>query len=225
MREQIDALDIKDQSRVLDLGCGIGDFAVQLATDHDHTDITIDAVDFVQDALYRAVSRVTALRNGSQIRLNPILSDFDLGSGESLPLKPESYDAVLVSLVVSYVSNPHSLLAGVRSALRPRGRLVLSTLKRDADISRLHVEGMAELRAGRAEEEFGSETAEAIDEMARDFLNDASRILDLEEDGTFRFWDLDELARLVQSAGFTIERSFYSLGDPPQAAVLVAHRD
>ena len=87
------------------------------------------------------------------------------------------------------------------------------------------LKGSQSFEPGRAEEEFGSETAESIDEMARGFLNDASRILDLEEDGTFRFWDLDELSELVRSTGFTIERSFHALGDPPQAAVLVAYRD
>ena len=148
MHEQIDALDVKPRFRVLDLGCGIGDFAVQLATDYDSPDVEIDAVDFVQDALHRAMARMTALRNDHRVRLNPILLDFDLEPDGSLPLKPDSYDAALVSLVISYVSNPRSLLASVYAALKPQGRLVLSTLKRDADISRLHVEGLAELRAG-----------------------------------------------------------------------------
>jgi hypothetical protein len=132
---------------------------------------------------------------------------------------------VLASLVISYVSDPGALLAGSHSVLARGGRLVLSTLKRDADISWFHVEGLDELRAGRAQAEFGREAAESIDELARSFLNDASRILDLEEQGTFRFWDTDELARLVLGAGFRVERSFRALGEPPQAVVLVARRD
>jgi ubiquinone/menaquinone biosynthesis C-methylase UbiE len=225
MREQIEALDLRDGGRVLDLGSGTGDFAVHLATDHDVRGVHIDAVDFVDAALRRADARVSALRSRSDVRLSPILSDLDLAADINLPFAPESYDAVLASLLISYLSDPRSLLREIHSVLKRRGRLVLSTLKRDADISWLHLEGLAELRAGRADAEFGPEAAESIDEMARGFLNDASRILDLEEQGTFRFWDVEELEGLVRGTGFRIEGSFRALGAPPQAIVIVARRD
>lgn len=224
MHEQIAALDLGPCTRVLDLGSGTGDFAVQLAAEHAPREVEVDAVDFVREALERAVARVAAIQTGHRVRVNPVLLDFDAPGDTSLPFEPGRYDAVLASLVISYVSDPRALLEKVRAALKPGGRLVLSTLRRDADISKLHVEGLAELRAGLAREEFGKDAAESIDEMARSFLNDASRILDLEEDGTFRFWDVDELSALARSTGFRIERSFHALGEPPQAAVLVARR-
>jgi ubiquinone/menaquinone biosynthesis C-methylase UbiE/pimeloyl-ACP methyl ester carboxylesterase len=225
MHEQISELRIQSGNRVLDLGSGTGDFAVQLATEHDSMHVNIDAVDFVPEALDRAAARMAALQSGHRICLNPALLDFDLAPDAPSPFKTATYDAVLASLVISYVSSPHVVLDRVRESLKSHGRLVISTLKRDADISRIHLEGLAELRAGRAEEAFGKEAAGSIDAMARSFLNDASRILDLEEQGTFRFWDLDELAALVRSAGFRVERSFHALGEPPQATVLVAIRD
>lgn len=225
MQEQIDALRIGPGHRVLDLGSGTGDFAIQLATEHDSFDVYVDAADFVKEALRRATARISALRIDHRLRLDTILTDFNIGPQGSLPFRPESYDAVLASLVISYLSDPLVLLKGVYAALKPRGRLVLSTLKRDADFSGIHLDGLAELRAGRAEAEFGRDAAEAIDEIARGFLNDASRILDLEEQGTFRFWDLAELAALAEASGFRVERSFHALGDPPQASVLVARRD
>lgn len=225
MHEQIEALDLKGGSRVLDLGSGTGDFAVHLATEHESREVRIDAVDFVEEALNRATSRVLALHSGHRVQVNPVHLDFDVGPESPLPFEPGAFDAVLASLVISYVADPKLLLERIRLALKPGGRLVLSTLKRDADISRLHVEGLAELRAGRARAEFGRDAAESIDELARSFLNDASRILDLEEEGTFRFWDADELRALVRSAGLRVDRSFHALGDPPQAVVLVAHRE
>ncbi len=225
MHEQISELRVQSGSRVLDLGSGTGDFAVQLATEHDSMDLDIDAVDFVPEALDRAAARMAALRTGHRIRLNPILLDVDLEANAPLPFKLASYDAVLASLLISYISKPFVLLERIRAALKSRGRLVISTLRRDADISRIHMEGLAELHAGRAEEAFGKDAAGAIDDMARNFLNDASRVLELEEQGTFRFWDSDELAALVRSADFRVERSFHALGEPPQATVLVALRD
>lgn len=225
MREQIDGLKLRPQSRVLDLGSGTGDFGIQLATEQPPLDVQIDAVDFVADALERASARMAALRTRHRIRLNTILLDFDPHSNSDPLFVPQTYDAVLASLVISYVSDPGVLLTRIHSAMRGGGRLVLSTLRRDADISRLHVEGLAELRAGLARAEFGESAAESIDEMARGFLNDASRILDLEEEGTFRFWDLEELEELVRRAGFVVEEARYAFGEPPQAAVVVARRD
>jgi SAM-dependent methyltransferase len=198
---------------------------VQLATEYPPWEIHVDAVDFVREALERAEARIAALESRHKLRFTQILSDFDPASLEPLPFEAECYDAVLASLVISYVSDPRVLLERIRPSLRRGGRLVLSTLRRDADISRLHVEGLAELRAGLARQKFGEAAALQVDEMARSFLNDASQILDLEEQGTFRFWDLDELCALVRSAGFRVDSCFYAFGEPPQAAVLVAHRE
>jgi ubiquinone/menaquinone biosynthesis C-methylase UbiE len=225
MRQQISELAISPSDRLLDLGSGTGDFAVQLAAEHNARGVRIDAVDFVEEALHRAAARISALRTNHTVQVSPVLHNIDPPSGSALPFRSSSYDGVLASLVISYISKPLRLLRAIRDVLKPDGRLVISTLKRDADISSLHVEGLEELRAGRAEEEFGRDAAELIDEIARNFLNDASRILDLEEEGTFRFWDFDELAALVRSAGFRVDKAFGVLGDPPQATLLVALRD
>jgi len=225
MREQIQKLNLRPKDRVLDLGSGTGDFVVQLATEKPSFELEIDAVDFVPEALERAAARVAALQVRHQIRLETKLLDFDPGSSSTQRFPAETYDAVLASLVISYVSNPLVLLERIHSVLRVGGRLVLSSLRRDADFSRLHVEGLAELRAGLARKEFGESAAESIDEMARDFLNDASRILDFEEEGTFRFWDLEELGALVRRAGFAVEEAQHAFGDPPQAVLVVARRD
>ena len=58
--------------------------------------------------------------------------------------------------------------------------------------------------------------------MSRNFLNDAAKILDLEEIGAFRFWDPPELIELVSKAGFTDVETFSALGLPPQAVVVAA---
>ena len=60
--------------------------------------------------------------------------------------------------------------------------------------------------------------------IARMWDLSAQKILDLEEQGQFRFWDADELAALVERCGFTDVKSELSFGDPAQAVVVSARR-
>jgi ubiquinone/menaquinone biosynthesis C-methylase UbiE len=126
--------------------------------------------------------------------------------------------------MVSYLRDPSKFLDEAYRILKLGGRIVLSTLRRDADISKLFVDGISELRAKDQDRVFGSGRADQFDKIARDFLNDASKILDLEEEGHFRFWDADEFCELVQAAGFSCISTQLGLGDPPQAVVLTACR-
>jgi hypothetical protein len=63
-----------------------------------------------------------------------------------------------------------------------------------------------------------------LERASRDFLNDATRLLDLEEMGVFEFRDATEIARMLEATGFLVEKTWSSFGDPPQAVVLAARR-
>ena len=116
------------------------------------------------------------------------------------------------------------MLAEAARLLRPGGRLVLSSLCRDADISQLWVESVAEFQVGLAGRSLPELERVDQSEMGRNFLNDAARILDLEEQGAFQFWESGDLEKLVREAGFTEVRSRRCLGSPPQAVLLSARR-
>jgi hypothetical protein len=99
---------------------------------------------------------------------------------------------------------------------------VLSSLKPDADISRICVDGIAELRTGVGRRSFGSEGERRAADSLAGFVNDATRLLDFEERGLFGFWERDDLVAMLAMSGFqciSIEPSF---GAPPQAMVIVA---
>jgi SAM-dependent methyltransferase len=136
-------------------------------------------------------------------------------------MKTGSVDAVLASLLISYLADPLAVLLEIHRSVRPGGRVVLSVLRRDADMSKLFVEGLSELRskAGGGVVDHGS-----LDEAARDYQNQAARLLDLEEHGVFRFWDEGEFAELALNAGFVDVRVIKGFGNPPQAIVLSATR-
>jgi ubiquinone/menaquinone biosynthesis C-methylase UbiE len=225
MKVQVDALDIKDGQRIADLGAGTGEFSLRLVLKLPRPiGITIDEVDYISEALQRSTIRHSEIDGVNGVSIRRVVANLDLSGRSSIPLKGEQYDAVLASLMVSYLRNPSKFLDEAYRILKPGGCIVLSTLRRDADISKLFVDGISELRATDQHRVFGTGRAGQFDKLARDFLNDASRILDLEEEGYFRFLDADEFCELARAAGFSDISTQLGLGDPPQAVVLTACR-
>lgn len=208
---------------VLDLGAGTGGFLMELAAQEWPSKAKVIAVDVISEALARARER--ALRVGSAMGSHVRYVSVDLSAKHSalIPLTDESVDGVLASLLLSYVTDPKRLLAEARRCLRPGGRLVVSSLRKDADISGIYADGFRELQPDRLRELFGKAHADAFPELQRLFLNDAARLIDLEELGYFRFWERGELAGLIRSCGFTDVRVYSAFGRPPQAIVAVAN--
>jgi hypothetical protein len=56
----------------------------------------------------------------------------------------------------------------------------------------------------------------------RSFLNDAQALTELEEAGTFDFFDPEKLDGLLDEAGWVSLRKIPSYGDPPQGYIVVA---
>lgn len=223
MRSQIEVLSLRSGERVLDLGGGVGDFSVRLAEDFADLELNILHLDLIPGALARSRRRVDATgRHGLSIAR--IASDLDLVSGGGLPLLDGSVDAVMASLFISYLERPMELLRAVAKVLRPGGRLVVSSMRRDADISRIYVNALAELPPDRRIAHFGPESARQFEQIQRVFLSDAATLVRFEEDGRFRFYDADELVAMVQEAGLIPEKSQEAFGSPPQAVIVSALR-
>jgi len=226
MTRQLGALALQPGDRIADLGSGTGAFALALAQAPDTPEgIRVVALDYVAEAHARARRRLADAGGGGRVRLETALCDLDVvHHAQRIPLADAAFDGVIASLLLSYLECPDLVLAEMRRILRPGGRLVLSTLCRDADISRLYVDSLAELRSGRAGGDLPELRDGDLGGLARSFLNDAARILELEDVGAFCFSDPDELVAAVTRAGFVDVAVERALGDPPQAAVLSARR-
>jgi ubiquinone/menaquinone biosynthesis C-methylase UbiE len=215
MDEQVSLLRPESGQTIADLGAGVGDFIVALERRGSLPGRVI-ALDFLSDALRRSLDR----RAGS-LMIRPVVANLDNGR---IPLASESMDGVLASLVVSYVSRPDRFLREVRRVLKPGGRFVVSSPRKDADLSRIYVDGIRELDPATVRARFGAEVERRFSELQRDLLNQGARLLALEDEGWFQFWDREELAELVEDAGFVQVTSSYAFGNPPQVAVVSGRR-
>ncbi len=223
MEAQIRRLELGPGARVADLGSGTGDFPLLLARrPRLPPGLRVDALDYVPEALARGRERMRAVAPAAAVRVARVVADLDASAG--IPLGDARYDAALASLVLGYLREPERFLRELARILRPGGRLVLSNLRRDADISKLFLDGLAELSGSEARAALGGEAARHFDALARSFLNDAARLLDLEEQGRFRFFDPGELAAMIAAAGFTDVGAELAFGDPPQAVLVAARR-
>lgn len=223
MSGQIELLDPRPGERILDLGGGVGDFSIRLAQDRPELDLRIAHLDLVPGALIRGRQRIAA-NGGSRLSIARVAADLDVGEGLALPLREGIFDGILASLFLSYLEHPAELLRAAARALRPGGRLVLSSMRRDADISRIYVNALAELPPDRRVAHFGPVSAAQFEQIQRVFLNDAATLVRLEEEGRFRFYDAPELEAMLREAGLKPERARMAFGSPPQAVIVSAVR-
>jgi ubiquinone/menaquinone biosynthesis C-methylase UbiE/CheY-like chemotaxis protein len=139
-----------------------------------------------------------------------------------LPFKDASYDKIAMSLVLSYIFDPVETLIDLKRVLAPRGRLVLSSMRPDTDASGLFTRLVDRIEA-LSPEDFPSKRSKiVILDSIRSFLNDAQALVELEEAGTFDFFEPDKLDDLLDEAGWDRLETRPSFGDPPQGYVVTA---
>jgi ubiquinone/menaquinone biosynthesis C-methylase UbiE len=138
-----------------------------------------------------------------------------------LPVKAGWYSKILMSLVLSYIFDPVETLKEARRIIMPGGLLVLSSMRPDTDASGPFTRLLNKIEA-TPEEALPPERPKALlIESLRVFLNDAQELVDLEEAGTFDFFDPEKLEGLLEETGWEVIRFIPSYGTPPQGYVYV----
>lgn len=151
-----------------------------------------------------------------------------LEGGRGLPFANESMDGVAMSLVLSYLDHPDDTLFECHRVLRPGGVLMVSSLVRDSESSKLYLDLVTRL-ATMPEDALpkGVDPVKArahLVDSARRFVDHAGELFRLEEEGLFRFFDGKELAAMVARRGFTDISIVKTFGDPPQAVVVTCKK-
>lgn len=138
-----------------------------------------------------------------------------------LDLPDGAFHRIGCSLVVPYLYDPLAALREMHRLLRPGGTLVVSSILPNFDPSKLYTEGV-DILARQAEA--GDERAGRKLEALRHYGNMVSRLIELEEDGRFRFLDRAALTALVSEAGFARVHAFHAFGSPPTAILVRAEK-
>lgn len=98
---------LEPPGRILDVGCGTGDFLVVCA-EHGWETVGVDVSPYA--------ARISAERSGGEAHG---------GRLEDAPLQPGSFDVIHMHHVLEHVADPVDVLQRIRGLLRPGGRLVL----------------------------------------------------------------------------------------------------
>jgi len=146
----------------------------------------------------------------------------DLRTNPSLPLRPGSYNKILMSLVLSYIFNPLETLRELRRIIAPGGRLVLSSMRPDTDSSGPFTRLLDKIEAMPSDKLPQQWPKSFLLDSIRSFLNDAQALVDLEEAGAFDFFDPEKLGGLLEESGWLWVQSIPTFGDPPQGYVVIA---
>lgn len=125
-RATLAAAAVASGDDVLDVGCATGTLTLA-ARDHAGETARVAGLDASEPMLSRARRR--AVRAGRDI-------EFVSGRAERLPFDDGSFDAVVLSLVLHYLSEPDALraLAEARRVLRDGGRVVVVDFTRSVGI-------------------------------------------------------------------------------------------
>ena len=122
-------------ARVLDVGCGAGLLSEALAA----SGAQVTALDLAPELV--EVAKLHLLESGHSV-------DYRLQSVESLAAEmPGAFDAIACMEMLEHVPDPASVIAACADALKPGGRLFVSTLNRTAAAFAIAIVG-AEYLAG-----------------------------------------------------------------------------
>ena len=126
----------------------------------------------------------------------------------------------MASLFISYLFNPQYLLEQCYQALAPGGRLLVSSMKPDSDISVMFINYIQALQRAEWHLVHEKDREENLS-GARAMLNEAASLFELEESGFFRFYTASELHGMLCAAGFERVSVCPAMGNPPQAFIAV----
>jgi SAM-dependent methyltransferase len=168
--------------RLLDLGAGMGGFAVAAAL--RGAQVTVSEYNHA----YCSIIRLRAARHDLAL---PIFN----AAGEDLPFERESFDTVVCWDVIEHVRDPRAVLSEIARVLRPGGSVLITVINRRAWIDpHYHIPGLNWLPRSLAEA--------IIAQRGRSKAGSAFR--DMQRLSEMHYYGFAEFGRLANSYGFDV---------------------
>ena len=215
MDRQIELLDLREGSVLADLGCGLGHSVAALRRRDPVPGLRVWLYDLVPQLLEEAKHRADPL-----LALETFEWDAE---ADGPPALVEHADAVLMSLFLSCVADPATMVRELAGRLRRGACLVASTFRPDADFSQVYVTLLRDIRNGVASLPRGYDEDRFL-QAVREYMNSAAFLLRLFDEGRFRFFEAEEFAELFAGAGLTVRAVERTFGAPPRAVVVRADK-
>ena len=214
------------EEKILDAGCGIGNYGTflllkliyrlrqNLLVRPGSPAFSYAGIDFVKEAVVEARETHSRIvkefcrgmglsRGKSPASYSYFLADLD----SRLPFESRSFDKVCCNLVVSYLQEPKHAVADLARVLKPKGRMVITSLKPFADLSEVYRNFVRVAESRREIEE------------ARVLLNNAGRVKAKEAEGIYHFFSEEEMTDLLKEAGMREVETFRSFRNQANVAV------
>jgi len=136
-------------------------------------------------------------------------------------LPSDAFDRIGASLVLPYLYDPKSVVKEFYRALNPGGKIVLSSLKPNFDSSKSYMEEAEQISTRK---DLTDTEKERLLGSLREFSSFIATLIELEDNGRFRFFATHELEELMNEAGFSNIKVKESLGNPPTAIIVSAEK-
>ena len=198
------ALPLEPGMRILDIGCGTGEFAHTLAINHIyhllHASHALQrplhyiGIDHTQETVAAAEQAFTALHQELQSMCSNVATPITAVTtewGVQLPSSPDSVDRIVSHLSLSFASSPLTFLRQAVRTLTEEGRLIVTCLQPHTDLARLYRERLH--HAGQDE----------LSPAAQIFLHYLGRLHEAIRHGLLHAFDREQLSDLLTHAGAT----------------------
>ena len=154
--------------------------------------------------------------DASKLKFNAL--DFGNSSLDfKIPFEDNKFDRILSSLVLSYLKNPDVTFSEFVRCLKPGGRIVISTMKPDTDMSIIFTNLIKKIEQSN---EYSKHKKDDILESIRAQANRVAFLLTLVEECQFRFFSKEEILGFAEENNLKDVTITESYGTPSQAFIL-----
>lgn len=217
--------DSNSNEIVLDAGCGPSRFGFWMASERRINTPIYIGIDFIHSVLRRAKKEyykgISTKKNVSIVRkpqMWHICGDLESprnnsnnssGTESYLCFKDNTFDKICCSLLISYIESPLFLMREFSRTIKPGGKIVVSSLKPNADFSLIYRDFADQAKNKKEIED------------ARNLLSGAGRIKQKESQGHYQFYSDNDLVKLLKKVKFSDIKCYRAFGNQVNMAIAI----